>query len=739
MNLPMAFDAAGIFRSPFLVLRAFFSRAQLRTLLAAVAFLVAWQIIDYLPMFFFNTKNFQAKLERLLDQSRLAISYQGIDVSFFRGVRVIGVRVSFDRDFSRGRYFLQAPAVYIRQSLLFTANESDTPLEKARILIENGQLAYWITAEEADKEFLQQLRGLLQVGKNYHVECSNCRFNLNVKDNSYFQETTTVEQLDFTLRHGGQEIQTLVHYESSAIGYGDFFGRFGACSSLQCDDLEGYWYFKPSRLQLSVFNNFQKDFEIASGSASGELAFDRRIVGVAKKEKGKEVIVKEAFSNFRMSVSTGSLRLSKKKQTWYETETLSIDTKMQINAGSSTGYARARIDSYDLKAEFANLRPDGLPESYFFQIVPTAFSSKKLNLPANQTITGLEEFSINLRERKGNKYADTAIILKMNNGKFIVGKAVPPLQLPFVEIILRDEKIAGKVRAMVGNSQLEAELAGALELYPVQYVPLKTVLLRELADAVERTIFTLRGKVSGYLKSDKVNWSDAKPFVDFWLRGYWQEVAEGIQYSWLPSRLRRREYFVRFIQYLDFSLSIDIKSFDWGPQMPLKGSLYFSPLYGGGAFKLESADGKNSTALTVSYGSNEPNAPYMSHNLVLNLENAYSLLAPWFGTDYFEHFSSAQILHSDNFMGERPADHYLKSTSVTEIRLTQVRLGRWAQAQALPLQWETVEVRANRSNGYGTISSVRAENDNTILSGYGEYRLFNRQLETTLKYNVMTR
>lgn len=603
----MAFDAAGIFRSPFLVLRAFFSRAQLRTLLAAVAFLVAWQIIDYLPMFFFNTKNFQAKLERLLDQSRLAISYQGIDVSFFRGVRVIGVRVSFDRDFSRGRYFLQAPAVYIRQSLLFTANESDTPLEKARILIENGQLAYWITAEEADKEFLQQLRGLLQVGKNYHVECSNCRFNLNVKDNSYFQETTTVEQLDFTLRHGGQEIQTLVHYESSAIGYGDFFGRFGACSSLQCDDLEGYWYFKPSRLQLSVFNNFQKDFEIASGSASGELAFDRRIVGVAKKEKGKEVIVKEAFSNFRMSVSTGSLRLNKKKQTWYETETLSIDTKMQINAGSSTGYARARIDSYDLKAEFANLRPDGLPESYFFQIVPATFSDKKINLPSYRTLRGLNEFSINLSNLKNGKYEKSEIVLKVSDGEFTANSKKPALKLPLIDVHLHNEKISGQVIALAGASAMEAGFSGSLELYPVQYVPLQNAFLREVSSVDTDTIFTLRGKVSGYLKSDKVNWSDAKPFIDFWLRDYWQEVAEGIQYSWLPSRLRRREYFVRFIQYLDFSLSIDIKSFDWGPQMPLKGSLYFSPLYGGGAFKLESADGKNSTALTVSYGSNEPN------------------------------------------------------------------------------------------------------------------------------------
>ena len=49
--------------------------------------------------FFFDSRAFQARLEEHLDASKLAISYQGIDVSLFQGVRIIGVRVSFDRDF----------------------------------------------------------------------------------------------------------------------------------------------------------------------------------------------------------------------------------------------------------------------------------------------------------------------------------------------------------------------------------------------------------------------------------------------------------------------------------------------------------------------------------------------------------------------------------------------------------------------------------------------------------------
>jgi hypothetical protein len=273
----------------------------------------------------------------------------------------------------------------------------------------------------------------------------------------------------------------------------------------------------------------------------------------------------------------------------------------------------------------------------------------------------------------------------------------------------------------------------------VQFVPLPDALLREVADAEERTIFSLRGKVACPLTMDTLHWADIRPFVDAWLKDYWEEVQEGIQYSWLPSRLRRREYFVRFIQYLDFSMPIDIKRFTWGAEMPLKGSFFFSPLYGGGGFKLESPDGKNSTSLMVSYGSNEPNAPYMSHNLNLNLDYAYELLSPWFGEDYFEYFSSAQIVHFNNFMGERPADHYLKSVSVTDMRLTRVRLGKWARAQALPLQWEIVDVKTNRSNGYGAISLIRAENDNNILAGYGEYKLFDRQIDTSLKYSVQMR
>jgi hypothetical protein len=308
-----------------------------------------------------------------------------------------------------------------------------------------------------------------------------------------------------------------------------------------------------------------------------------------------------------------------------------------------------------------------------------------------------------------------------------------------VQLNLSNEKLSGQVRAYAGASLFRADLSGAVELYPVQFVPLPDALLREVADAEERTIFSLRGKVSCPLTIDTLYWADIRPYVDAWLKDYWEEVQEGIQYSWLPSQLRRREYFVRFIQYLDFSMPIDIKRFVWSAEMPLKGNFYFSPLYGGGGFKLESPDGKNSTSLVISYGSNEPNAPYMSHNLNLNLDYAYELLSPWFGEDYFEYFSSAQIVHFNNFMGERPADHYLKSVSVTDMRLTRVRLGKWARAQALPLQWETVDVKTNRSNGYGAISLIRAENDNNILTGYGEYRLFDRQIDTSLKYSVQMR
>jgi len=716
-----------------------FARRQLRLLAYLGSGFLLWQVLDLLPMLFFNARAFQAQLEQYIDASRLAISYQGIDVSLFRGVRVIGVRVSFDRDFSRGRYLLEAPAVYIRKPLsLMGASESALP-DGSRVIIEAGKIGYWITADSSDRELAQQVRSLLQKDRRYHIECDGCRFSLNVKDDSYFQGITPVEHLSFTLHHSGKEVQTLVRYESSAIGSGDFFGRFDACSSMLCDDLEGYWYFKPSNLQLAILNNFQKDVDITSGTASGEVAFDRRLTDTVKKIRGKEVTVREPLSNFRMAMSSRSLGVRRRKKPWYEIDVFSVDTRIQIKGTSSTGYVRGLLDDYRIQAEFEDLRPEALPEKYLFRIEPDVFGKKRLNLPAHRVLTGLREFSINLSGRKAGKYTRNEISLDIANGAFIAGENLPPLVLPAVQVNLSNEKLSGQVRVLAGSSPFSADLSGTIELYPVQYTPLPDALLRETSGAQERTIFSLRGKVSCPLTVDTLNWADIRPFVDAWLKDYWEEVQEGIQYSWLPSQLRSREYFVRFVQYLDFSMPIDIKRFYWGAQMPLKGSLYFSPLYGGGGFKLESPDGRNSTSLMVAYGSNEPNAPYMSHNLNLNLDYAYELLSPWFGEEYFEYFSSAQISHFNNFMGERPADHYLKSVSVTDMRLTRVRLGKWARAQALPLQWETVDVKTNRSNGYGAISFLRAENENNILSGYGEYKLFDRQIDTSLKYNVQMR
>ncbi|AFM14711.1 hypothetical protein [Turneriella parva] len=713
--------------------------ARLRYAMIALVFAGLWQVVDFMPRFFFDSRAFQARLDEFLDSGRLAISYQGIDVSFFKGIRIIGLRVSFDRDFSRGRYLIEAPSVYIRQPLAFFTGKQGDLLAESRIIIEDAKLGYWITADDADRETLQQARLLLQQNRNYHVECESCRFNLNVKDNSYFKEVTPVQTLHFTLRHAGSEVQALVRYESSAIGNGDFFGKFAACKTLQCDDLEGYWFFKPSKLQIAILNNFQKDLDISSGIASGEVAFDRRLVAVQKIERGRQVTQNEARSNFRMALDMRNFAIRKKRAAWYEAQKISVDTRVQLVGQSATGYVRAGLEDYNLQADFENLSPDALPDKYLFSVEPRAFANKTLNLPAKRQLTGLNRFSINLSEKKGGKYGKTEMALDISQGAYIAGPGVPPLTLQSVNISLVNEKLQGEIKAAAGTSPLSAVLSGALELYPVTFTPLASALMRDSGSAVDRKIFTLRGRVACPLTMDTLYWSDLKPFVNAWLDDFWNEVQDGIQYSWLPSHLRRREYFVRLIQYLDFSMPIEVKRFDWGPQVPLKGLLFFSPLYSGGGFRIESADGQNSSSLTVSYGQTDTNAPYLTHDLKLNLENAYDLLSPWLGDDYFEYFSSAQIVHINNFNGERPADHYLKSNSATDIRLKRVRLGPWARAQTLPLQWETIDIKTNRSNGFGAISAIRAENENTMLSGYGEYKLFNRSIDTLLKYKVQIR
>ncbi len=718
---------------------ALLKKARLRYALALLFAAGAWQVVDFLPRLFFDTRAFQAKLDEFLDSGSLAISYQGIDVSFFKGIRIIGVRVSFDRDFSRGRYLVEAPSVYIRRPFTFFPGQGGDLLADARIIIEDARLGYWLTSDDADRETIGQARQLLQQNRNFHVECDSCRFNLNVKDNSYFKEVTPVQTVHFTVKHAGNEVQTLVRYESSVIGDGDFFGKFAACKTLQCDDIEGYWFFKPTKLNIAILNNFQKDLDIVSGIASGEVAFDRQIAQVQKTERGKAVSYSEGRSNFRMALGMRDFAIRKKKEIWYDVQKFTVDTRVQLIGQSATGYVRAALEDYNLQAEFENLSPDALPEKYIFSVEPRAFSNKTLSLPAQRRLTGLNRFSIDLSAKKGGKYGKTEMALEIKDGSFVAGPGIPPVKLNDVSIALNNEKLQGQINAASGQSALVVALSGYLELYPVTFTPLANALMRDSGAVAPRKIFTLRGKVACPITMDVLYWHDIKPYVNAWLDDFWDEVQEGIQYSWLPSHLRRREYFVRLIEYLDFSMPIDIKRFDWGPQMPVKGNLFFSPLYAGGGFRIESADGQNSSSLMISYGQADTNAPYLTHDLKLNLESAYDLLSPWFGEEYFEYFSSAQIVHINNFNGERPADHYLKSNAATDIRLKRVRLGKWARAQTLPLQWETIDIKTNRSNGFGAISSIRAENENTILSGYGEYKLFNRAVDTLLKYNVLIR
>ncbi|MBX3721505.1 MAG: hypothetical protein KF713_06680 [Turneriella sp.] len=735
----MRFDRAAVLGAARARVAAFATRRVLRSALVVITAVLLWFIADALPSFFFNSKAFQARLNEVIDASGVAISYQGVDVSLFRGIRIIGVRVSFDKDFSRGRYLLEAPAVYIHVPFGFPNAADRDWLSRARIIIDEGKVGYWLTADAADKDILAQVRKLMQENLSYHVECDDCRFTLNVKDNSYFQEVIPVQGLYFTLHHAGKELQALVRYESSTIGDGDFFGKFKACVSLQCDDLEGYWYFKPTGLKTVLLNNFQKEYDITSGVLSGEVAFDRNLVEAERKVGGKTEKFREPVSNFRMAMAARDFTISKKKREWYHSDSFAIDTKMLIQGQSSTGYVRAALESYNINAEFEDLRPDALPEKYTFRIEPKLFGKKLLRLPAQKKLYGLTNLAINLSGRNGNKYAKTEMNLDIVDGGFSVGdeRSVPTIRIPEAHLALANEKLSGEIKAASGLSQLAVSAQGALELYPVAFKPRLNALMREHGRVPEQKIFALRGRVSAPLVSENLYWNDLKPYVNYWLDEYWEEVREGMHYSWLPSHLKRREYFVRFFEYMDFAMPIEIKNFDWGQKTPLKGELYFAPQYSGGTFRLSSADGKNWTSLSASYAGDEANSPWFTHNLRLNLDGGYDLLKPWFGGDYFEHFSGFEIVHDNNFNGERAADHYLKTMSVTDIRLKRVRLGAWARAQQLPLQWETVDVRTNRSNGFGAVTQVRADNENTVFSGSGEYKLFDRILETNLKHTIL--
>ncbi|MCX7632309.1 MAG: hypothetical protein N2Z22_03135 [Turneriella sp.] len=704
--------------------------------LAAVLF-VLWEVLNYLPKIYFPHREFQDRLNQLIDNSQLAISYQGIETGLFRGIKIIGLRISFDRDFARGRYLLEAPAVYLRRPVPLTTLSTVSVADDVRIIFENAKISYFVTADGSDREVRQQARDLLRQGLRYHAECIGCRFYLNVKDNSYFQEVTPVEELSFTLQNDGQQVKALLSYKSSVIGTGDFFARFGACSARQCSDLQGYWYLKSSKFRLAILNNFQKRFKIADGIATGEIAFDRVLHQETRNLDGKPTVLLEPRSNFRMQLFAQNLLVVNNKEPWLALDAFSTESRIHIRGNSASGTVHAQLNDYEMLTEFSDLRPDALPEKYFFRVAPVHSRNTALPLTSGQSLTGLQNFSISLAGRKGTSYTESVIRLQLENGSYLAGLGMPPIKLPVVKLELADGKLTGSVQAVVGQSAVQATISGTAELYPVSHKPISDPLLREPVGPQERTIFALRGKIQCPVMADSIFWQDLVPFIDALLNGYWKKVQEGMQYSWLPSHFRRREYFVRFLENTDFSMPIEIKRFHWGPEIALRGKLYFSPSYNGGGFTLESVDKKNSLSLIISYGGYDPNAPYMSYDLDLDLEQAYALLKPWWGDDYFDYFSQARITHTDHFMGERPADHVLKSSAWSSIRLSRVRLGQWATEQALPLQWESVDIRTSYSNGYGVITSLRAENPGTALQGHGEYLLFDRKLNTNLKYQIV--
>ena len=697
----------------------------------ALFFVILLQIVNISFGLIFDNVKVRHRIDDLIDKSNLAISYQGIEFSIFNGLRIIGAKVSFDSDFSRGRYFLDAEEVYLRGSVLALYNFNIENPEQLRVVFNRTKFSVWMQ-DASDGEFIKEkIKAIFYQNFKVHSECHDCEFEFNYKGNQYKKETTLITNLNFSFIKNIEALDMYLTYRDSSMGnanvtlhsplQGDGECIRGASALIELNSFP-----------VAAMNYFQSNYQFISGKFSGGFFVNQKTCKASDLTKKSESVKTElkAQSNFKFE----NIQIANEKQAWYDAKLIAGKFTYGKIDDTATANISATIDNYQVNLAFDNLTEKKIPTHALLTVTPLGDAKNYLTLPGGVKINGVKELKFELGEPSYNTYKKSELKFEILDGEIYEIAAGYRYSIKLSKLVaqLKDSQFNLETNGSIEGESFSATMQGALGIIPISYTPIPDIVSRRTFGE-EIKIIALKSKLMGGIKIPRLKWQNFIPWIRWYQNEYWVRVRKWMQYSWLPSKVREREYFVRFIENMDVILNIEIENLIFEQTMPLKGYFFMSPGYANAGLTLESPDKAISNKFVVSYFMNEP---YFQHEIRLDLKQGYSILSPFLNTEQIEYFSSVQLAMIDNYSGERVADHYLKSATGGQLRLTKVRLGKYAEENFLPRQWNILEIHYNNMNSRGQITQFKAENDNQIMVGYGDYKLFDKNLFLNLKHNV---
>ncbi|GEM_PF-3136044 len=630
-------------------------------------------------------------LEKFKSESVLAISWDAVRLHPWKGLEVLAPAISREADFSRGLLFASAERIWIRMHKQQIIMELQNPV--LYIPIEGGTLS--VAAKE-------QFRKLSEQNKNWKIESGSGTANIILTDGTYHKKNISLKISRSHLEYSRETLRGSFAYHSQEEGKGKVNYSLDTCEKA-CLISSYYVYWKGENFKAEFFNWWLRDHQITDGIIEGKFALQRSIDSDSSSLTGNITL-----SDFKVADSSGNQ--------FYFINNLSaaIHAEKKAKSLALTSSGDLEKSNYQLSGKWDNSL--SWPRQFSVKLQPQKPDYRILfSLPGGMTTRTIPDIEFSLEP--GQNGAIPAGHISFHKTE-IAANNFPDIDIPELELQFASKEVRFKTTIQTGQSDLALSGNGSVELLPFEFIPVDFPLMRGYDYSRKRQEMRVSSQLMARATAKNIYTEDIRPFFDAFANYREESILKGLEYTWLPSRLRDRLFFRQFLETGNYTLDIQIDSYNHAPKvaLPVSGQIRATGIYS--SFLFESPGTGNFLKARLDYPSN---IPYLSGELGVNSTLSGSLLDKWLPSHYISEAEKITGSYKFASFGERFADLYINHRGYGIFVLENVRGGAFAKETNLPEIWNTVDLSFERIGSTGTIRSVLADNPSLQLSATGTW------------------
>lgn len=665
--------------------------------------LKTWSIVSaivaslFLALFFFfryqektETSEVESKLvESFRKQSELAFAYDGVRYHPFRGVVLVNFQISMESDFARGNYLLQAEKAYISY-----ANSS------LHVRLKKPRFSLHLEQNKVSEKIVNQLELWASIAKEISITAPDSLITLVFLEGPYDKRLFTVKAQKVSLKKKNKKLQAMVEYNDKVFGRGSLQYTVPNCEE-QCIEGRGEVLWQGKELSLPALQWKNKDLKISSGEIAGELSYQYN--NSEEKEQLNSTIQLDNFI------------LQKNEIDYYHLSSFEGSLSWKNEKKQNEFHANGKLDTYLLDTKINWKDKASWPDDLSLSLKAAEESDKHLSLPEDIQLSGLRNLSLKAGQERNTPFLTGNLSIIKGGLRYL---NLPEIRIPEMSLSIEENKLSLITSLQTGQSNLNFETTGSVSLRNIIYYPPAYPLMRghKMDEGSNQVQWKMR--TDGNVSSPLLRTQDLRPFFTLFSEYRRRKIVEGTEFTWVPSRLRDRLFFRRFVELSSYDINVNIEQYEHAAnfQVPVQGSIKVDGFKT--YLRLSDPDEKNLLQLYWDYPTN---IPYLNGKIYLDAPAEGSILSDWLPRKYISSAKHINGNYTFQSFGERFADLYAFHKGYGHFSLNNVESEDFARSREIPGHWDEVSFVLSRTGSRGQIKNFQAENNALIASGYGNW------------------